>query len=191
MSPGIPSRIAEAKRDLGAMASALGVVGGGGSPSEMRSDGGIFIGMGVEETLKRHIDLMNVDVENIVTVASGAGVTNTTIFSFPEDHYILAIAFSTSNIARQTYQVLSVQPQGQSEEILIAHTLLADGLAFDGATAFVVAQSLVQMDGGVNFPLFGKAATDYAHTVRAEVGQMTGTLSVYRVRAPKGVEIAH
>jgi len=188
---GVPSGIGQIKRDLGALIEALGIVGGGGSPNELRSDAGVMVGVGVEETLKRHVDLFNQDVEQIEAVAA-ASTTANTAFSFTEDHYLLGIQFSTTDIARMEYAMLTAQPQGQSELIMIAHTLLADVLSFTGAPGQTGKSSLATMDGGFTFPLFGKAETDYLLSVRANaIGGVTGRMQIYRVTAPKGVEIAH
>lgn len=189
--PGTPSSIAQVKRDLGAISSALGTVGGGGSPNELRSDLGIQVGVGVEETLKRHVDLINSDVEDVTASPVAGNATTASVFSFPEDHYILGVGMVANDVTRLKYGVLSVRPQGQSEEAMICHTLLADFQGFD-SLPMGSNQFLVTMDGGFTFPLFGRAETDYTWAVRSEAaGGVIGTLSIYRVRAPQGVEIAH
>jgi len=190
--PGVPSRLAEIKRDLGAMAAALASRGGGGSASELRSDAGIFFGYGVEETLSRHIDLADIDV---IEVNGSPGALNTTVnvtFSFPEDHYILAVMFRAgTNPANFALGALTVRPQPQSEIILVAHTDIGQRITMTGI-ALVDDIFIPLPNPGTTFPLFGLAETDYTFYMRSGAGGGGSfKLVVYRITCPKGVRIPH
>ncbi len=187
---GLPSRIAEIRRDLSAIVSALGGVGGGGSPNELRSDAGVMVTVGVDETLKRHVDLMDQDVELIALASPGADTTVSATFSFAEDTYIQGLMFRGSiTPANFVFGTVVLRPQNQTARMMICHTLLADRVTFVGLTE---ADDIFLPQYDVPFPLFVKQDTDIIYQVRSGAGGgVTTDLSVYRTSAPKGVEIPH
>lgn len=191
MARGIVIKPGDIFRDLGAMISAFDVRGGGGSPKELRSDAGVMVQYDIGETLRRHSELIVQDVTINSINAAAANTFNLTTFSFAQDHYIMGLDFSVgTNPANLDWMVLSVIPQGQAETLIMAHTFLADRLTFTGlpGTDDHYTPHLDQ----VQLPLFGRAQTDYQLGIRSNgVGAVTGTVAIYRVEAPQGVEIAH
>ena len=192
MVVGTPSEIGEIKRDLGALISALGIVGGGGSPNELRSDVGVQVQVGVEETLKRHVDLINADVELVTASAAVLNTTAQNFFSFPEDHYFMGFDFAApTNPGNVDWMALFLIPQGQNQRLLLGHTVLANRQTFTGITG-TDDYFLPVANRGVTFPLFVRAQTDYFLFIRSGAGGgFDAELSVYRIHAPQGVEIAH
>lgn len=188
---GVPSRLAEIKRDLGAMAVALASRGGGGSASELRSDAGIFFGYGVEETLSRHVDLIDQDVEIVTNVVVGANATRSDAFSFPEDHYIQSLDFFVTSLpANLNYVALTARPQNQTQVVLLAFSKLADLQNFPGLPG--PDDLFVPILSGMSFPHFMRANTDYTLTTRSNAGgSVTMTMNILRSMAPQGVRIAH
>jgi hypothetical protein len=191
-SAGIPSREGQVFRDLGAAASALAVRGGGGSPKELRSDAGIFLQYPVGEILKRHTDLIDVDVIESSVAVAGANSTGSAAVSFDGDHFILGLNFQASaNPANVVWIALTALPWGQSEISMIGYGLLADRITFTGISGAddyfpTVTPHLSAL------PLFGRAETDYRIWCRTGAGGgATALVSIYRVIAPDGVEIAH
>ncbi len=192
---GIPSRLAEIKRDLGPIAAALATKGGGGSASELRSDAGIFFGIGVEETLKRDVDLLT--TETIVqTVSPGAGATVSATFSFATDHYILGIAVvGTSGVAAFEWGALLARRFPATNEQLIywaADTDMVNLAAGSLVMSGLVIASIVSPTLITPLPLFGVAETDYEAQFRGKAGAGgTFHVIVQVARCPKGVEIPH
>jgi len=186
---GIPSRLAEIKRDLGAMAAALASKGGGGSASELRSDAGIFFGYGVEETLKRHPDLITANVDAVIGSPAALNTTTTTVFSFPEDHYILAVALRRTVGASASFNSasLKVQPFGDPTTQLLGGWVAAGLIALVTESIYRTGTFGIEFD----FPIFGRAETDYLFSVRSGDAATTMELTTYTIRAPQGVEIAH
>ncbi len=192
---GIPSRIAEVKRDLGAMSTALGSVGGGGSASELRSDAGIFFGYGVEETLSRDNDLLNVQVDT-ANQTLAAFTDASVVFSFPEDHYILGLSLGLSAglVANMPWSQLTARPQAGVPEVQIMFAIAADGFDLPGgamtwgAIPAIAAFTPRRMPA---FPLFGLANTDYRIQTRAGAVAITTLFHIYHADAPKGVRIPH
>ena len=124
---GVPSGIGQVKRDLGALIEALGIVGGGGSPNELRSDAGVMVGIGVEETLKRHQDLITQQAD-LITISTAINTTGVNTFSFPEDHYIqsFAIGLSVGLPADAVWWQLTARPQVGTPIVQLLHGFAAD-----------------------------------------------------------------
>ena len=191
---GIPSRAAEIKRDLGPMADALASRGGGGSASELRSDAGIFFQYGVEETLKRHSDLITVDATR-VSISPLVSAVATAVFSFPNDHYVLGMALiGVITPGNMESFIVEAAPFGDPNSGLIAAGIAANFVAFPNAVAVsgVTMLGYANYDAFVTLPLFGRRETDYRITFRADaVGGCRFDALFYTVEAPQGVEIAH
>lgn len=191
---GIPSRLAEIGRDLGAMALALRTRGGGGSASELRSDAGIFFQYGIEETLKRHVDLMtweNILVDQNVAV----GQSTDAVFSFEEDVYVLAMEmWARGNPANLEGASLTVADPASASGQGIYLTTPAVEVIFSG---FVIAMGFNALASYPNMlqnvlPLFVPAGSDFTFRVDADaVGSVRCDLTLTVARCPKGVEIPH
>jgi len=189
MARGIIIKAGDIFRDIGAMVTALDVRGGGGSPKELRSDAGIFVQYGIEETLKRHPELIEVDVSVNQLSPGAADTTQNTAFSFPEDHYILGFSFQSSSAANMLWGVLEAVPQGQADRVTLGFTLLADRQTFVGLPGD---DDVFPPTVLCALPLFGRAQTDYNLTTRSSAGGASNlAVHIYRVQAPQGVEIAH
>jgi len=194
---GIPSRVAEARRDLGAMATALGVVGGGGSPNEMRSDAGIMLGMGVEETLKRHVDLLT--WEQVFATCTVPALNTTTIgsaISFPEDVYILNLSmWSESNPANFVWGAFMMRDPASTNSNLIYFGEAADlRTLVAGEIDFIIAgaQGILVPATQAPLPLFVRQGIDFRIKCRSGGGGGTVVFMMLTVaRCPKGVEIPH
>jgi len=172
------------------MIPALDVRGGGGSPKELRSDAGVMVEYGIEETLKRHAELIIQDVSSNDTSVAGANTTGSIAFSFAQDHYIMGLTFTSATLpANVLFMLLELIPQNQTQRVVIAFTELADRITFTGVAGdddVFVPHRLV------DFPLFVRAQTDYFFSIRSGAGGgVACTIDLLRVEAPQGVEIAH
>jgi len=192
MVRGIVIKPGDIFRDLGAMSDAFDLRGGGGSPKELRSDAGVMTTYDTSEILKRHVELMFADVTNNQIAATPANTSNSTTFSFGEDHYLLGVAFESGvNPANFAYGVLSAEPTPGAGSIIVCHALLADrvtftGLAGDNDDWFFPQRTFVPI------PFFMPAEADYTFHLRSGAGgAVTSACRIYRVEAPKGVPIAH
>lgn len=193
--PGITSRIAEARRDLGAMATALGVVGGGGSPNEMRSDAGIMLGMGVEETLTRHIDLLTAETVsvNATALVNDQGITT---FSFAQDHYIQNIQVGgVTTPANMLFVALTQLRFAAGVSNVIYFSDSSDEIIFSAGNLPMTALNILSLSPNtlpLTYPIFGLAETDYTFRARADaVGGVVMAIFMTVTRAPKGVPIPH
>jgi len=193
---GNPSGIGQVKRDLGELIQALGVVGGGGSPNELRSDAGIMVQVGVEETLSRHVDLLT--QEHIrVSIGVAASTTATSAFSFDEDVYVQNIGvFGTVTPANLEGSWLTITNPAIATRGLIYLTLPANELIFVGGMVILMGGDNVlsfnENVAGVALPLFVRAGSDFNYSVRADaVGGVTMVLMITVTRTPKGVPIPH
>ncbi len=192
---GTPSGIGQARRDLGALINALGVVGGGGSPNELRSDVGIQVQVGVEETLSRHIDLLT--WESILSSrAPGVNATSALTFSFPEDVYVIDMnmwgVVTPANL--EGASLLLHDPTSTPRQAIYLTTPAQETLFTGnfapgvGVTAISHSANLVQNV----LPIFVPAGTDFIYSVTADaVGGVTLALVTTVVRCPKGVPIPH
>jgi len=177
------------------MAVALASRGGGGSASELRSDAGIFFGYGVEETLKRHIDLMTQETI-IVSRPWTAQNTSTTTFSFAQDHYIQDIvAIVTADPANLEWlQLTALDPAGAITQSLlfgeVGNLIVPVSGSPDIGGAFALAVMIPPLI--TTFPRFGKRQLDYTFHVRGDAaGTGTARLVMSVTRCPEGVEIPH
>jgi len=195
MARGMVIKAGDIFRDIGAMISSLDVRGGGGSPKELRSDTGVWVHYSLTEELSRHVDLITAEVD-LVTISTAANTTASSIFSFPEDHYIIGFSIGlTAGIAADAvWWSLTARPQAGVAECQILHGFAADmtDLAAgeqEWGTSGIDAVGTSRHN--TPLPVFGRANTDYRLEVRTGTPAVTWRAMVYHISAPLGVKIAH
>ncbi len=199
MVAGTPSEIGEIKRDLGAIIQALGIVGGGGSPNELRSDVGVQVEVGVEETLSRHPDLLTWETINTNAIAGAADTTATAAaFSFAEDTFIGAVTLAvTASPANVAWMALTAHdPASGTARQIIAFVDSTELITLTGGSIQMQNAPIIALNQPAlttaHFPMFVKAGVDFRLEIRSNAGGgFTGQLYMTITRTPKGVPIPH
>lgn len=194
MARGIIIKPGDIFRDLGPLVSALDVRGGGGSPKELRSDAGVMVQVGIEETLKRHPELIVQQVDQIF-LSIAIATTASTTFSFPQDHYIQMVSVGMSvGVAAdfEWFQLTAGDPAGTFDtQLLYGLAADMDDLANAMGWGTTAVTSVATPRNTVPFPIFGRANTDYIFSVRGLAVATVFRVMIYHTEAPQGVEIAH
>lgn len=162
----------------------------------MRSDGGIFIGYGVEETLKRHTDLLTWEII-AVSMVRAVGSAGASTFSFPEDVYILDMGIYCSatpaNLLGASIQI--TDPSGTNFQPIYITTPSEELIFPAGMIVPLGVANAISFNANAQaskLPMFMPTGTDVQVRAAADaVGGVSVIFVMTVARCPKGVEIPH